>query len=237
MPRMARISFIMPLISTAALSLALATAALTMAAIWLASMAGAAFGCGAAGAAAVRRSGDLGGQRRMRGDHAALRLLRQAGRLGGDRRRHVRQFVFKARFDAAGWHGRVAPRSSDGAGSAIGECGAGMASEAASSLARARISTTPSDWRLDRITASGPSDSRTLRSASREVDAVNFLTFMTVSQGKQMEQLHSHACIIDDAPWKRSDEQEWKWAVIQSRKTSSSVRASTNFKAHYEIRR
>lgn len=74
------------------------------------------------------------------------------------------------------------------AASACDEHGAPSVSSApeaideASSLASAIISTPASVERFERITALGPRASRTLRSASRDVAAENFLTFMQALQ-------------------------------------------------------
>ena len=143
MPRMARISFIMPLISAAAFSFTCARALAIICCMRAMSTGSPAAWRGAAG----------------RG--AAGRWAGAAGRCG------VANWV-------CNW----------GRGWAISEAAGGDASEAASSLASARISTTPSPWRFDRITASGPSASRTLRSASRDEAPVNFFTFMTGLPGR-----------------------------------------------------
>src|SRR5450830_14995 len=59
---------------------------------------------------------------------------------------------------------------------------AGTTNEDMSSLAIARISTPSAIFLLERITASGPSASRTWRQASRDDPAINFLTFMLALQ-------------------------------------------------------
>jgi hypothetical protein len=61
---------------------------------------------------------------------------------------------------------------------------AGSANDAMSALARASTSTLPLTVRLDRITASAPNASRTMRSASRDVWAENFLTFIAAPVGR-----------------------------------------------------
>src|SRR5690349_24861112 len=83
-----------------------------------------------------------------------------------------------AKARAAGAAGASGAMFRCGRGAAISDSADGEASEATSSLSSARISTTPSTGRFDRMTASGPRASRTLRRASREVGAVNFFTFI-----------------------------------------------------------